>query len=168
MSSNVKVDPFLLRFGAVFFTLMGLVFLPVGLARAFAEAQTMNWPTVEGTILRSELRTSGSGKRKSTHWDYSYRFTVNGRHYEGASRTRGCGYSGPALVWNESGHEDYPRGTTVTVRYNESDPKNSYFGPGPDWTNYVLPVGGGLVFAGLGLLSWRRANTLSRRTQTLS
>ncbi len=159
---NTKGLRAVLRFGSVFFALMGLVILPVLLSRAIAQATAMTWPTTEGVMTRSDLRTSGRGKNRQSYWDYAYVYTVDDRQYEGKSRSPGNGYSGPAMAWKEKGHELYPAGTQIAVRYNESDPGKSYFGPGPDWTNYALPLGGGFLLIGLGLLSWRRASTLAR------
>ena len=156
-----------MRIAAVFFVLCGLVVGTVFLIKATREAAAMDWPTAEGTIVSSTYLVSGTGPRQKAEWDYTYSFTVDGKTYRGGSDVFGTGYSGPAKLNqnDKSTYEQYPPGTAITVHYNETDPSRSLFGPGPSLMNYAIPLMGGLLLVGVGVVTWRIAGGMAREAK---
>ena len=157
-----------MRIAAVFFVLAGLVVGTVFVIEATRERAAMNWPTADGTVVSSTYFVSGSGPRQKAEWEYSYSFVVDGKTYRGGSDVFGTGYSGPAKLNqnDKSAYEAYPAGTAITVYYDASDPNRSLFGPGPSWMNFALPLGGGLLLLGIGVITWRIAGGMAREAKT--
>lgn len=166
---NTARNRFSIRIAAVFFIACGLIVALVFLLQANRESRAMSWPTVEGIVSSSTYFVSGVGPKEKADWKYTYSYTVGGKTYRGGSDVYRTGYSGPAkLNQNEkSTYESYPPGTSITVRYDESDPSRSYFGPGPSWANYAMPIGGGVLLIGLGVFTWRKARAMAREAKGL-
>ena len=122
---------------------------------ANAKAST-NWPTVEGVVTQSEVRTSkdsDSGTMYSAHVQYEY--TVFGQLY----RSSKVSFSPNAKASWSSGAEaivnKYPLRSGVTVRYNEVEPNTAVLEPGATWGSYTWHfVGYGLGVIGLLICGW--------------
>jgi len=122
----------------------GLLFIVFGYFLSFNYAasrievaeNSINWPSVEGKILSSEVssrkgsgtkRSRGSGKTYSPDVVYSY--TVEGKSYQNSDID--AGDIGPG-GWSTSNHsrvqeivDKYPEGSKLSVYYNPSSPKVS-------------------------------------------
>ncbi|MFI4855030.1 MAG: DUF3592 domain-containing protein [Phycisphaerales bacterium JB065] len=161
-AKNTRGNRAAMRIIAILMVVIALVGMPNLIAKAMNESKASDWPTSEGRITYSSLTTTGVGKRKRSNWDYGYQFTLNGMTFHGGSRIEGTGYTGSAIESKEDLYKQYPEGTTITVRYKESDPTKSHFGPGPDWTNYAIPIAMGVALPLIAIFLWRKAARLKR------
>lgn len=132
----------LLAFGVVMF-LASLGTEAYTLARFIKEIETQSWPTVQGTVLGSELAASTGPS--SHEANVLYEFQVDGRRYQSLSvRVRGTrGRNRSELL---AVVERYPAGSPCTVHYKPGAPETSYLEVGVDWVSYVIIVSP-LIFA---------------------
>jgi hypothetical protein len=133
-------------------------------------AQTAQWPSVTGRIIKSQVATGAVKNGRtliiSDHADTIYTFTVNGKSYRGESRR-----VVPMLHFNTEGSPEevvakYAVGKSVTVYYDPNNPADALLTPVPDESartlisslGLIAPVlgGVGLLIAGIaGLQLWR-------------
>lgn len=110
------------------------------MVRIFFQALAVaSWPTVEGIVLRSEVKDQFVGIHTQYEADILYRYTVNGQAFESASvRTRGTAtrYKGDA----EKAVNRFPTGSVVRVYYDPKNPAESYLEAGADPINCLLIV----------------------------
>lgn len=159
MASRNRIAPilFLLLFMAV-----GLVPLVMGIREVQRARESLSWPTVEGRIVRSgvrsEQRTSrddNGNQRTTTYYyaDLSYDYAVDGRPLTGTRLTLSEGQSGSEADAKTTA-ERYPVDATVDVAYDPNAPDQSVLEPGK-WggATFLLIFGG--VFVGVpGLMLW--------------
>lgn len=109
-----------------------------------------HWPTVEGRVLSSQVKSEG-GKKGGTVYsaDINYAYTVNSGSFTsrrvrfGSIDTGSRAY--PALLV-----EKYPADSSVTVHYSASDPSIAVLEPGMQ-SSSLLVAGIGLLFGGVGV-----------------
>ena len=106
--------------------------------KTFVDALAVkSWPTTEGTVLRSELKSSVAPRNYTAHIDYE--FEVDGRNYKSSSvRTRGTSNKYKSDVMAVLDH--FPAGSPCTVFYKEGSPEVSYLEAGVGIVNYVIIV----------------------------
>jgi hypothetical protein len=117
-------------------------------------AQTAQWPSVTGRIVKSEVATAavknGRALIISDHADTVYSFTVNGTSYRGE-----CRRVVPMLHFNTEGSPEevvarYPVGKSVTVYYDPNNPADALLTPVPDQSARTLISSLGLIAPALG------------------
>ena len=121
---------------AAAFGLFGSVALVGGLYRISKTQDAQDWPTVQGTIVKSEVRqgsrSSKSGSGGSSFKTYyaaeiRYRYVVAGQMFESEmttplSQTR----EHEQRFGAESDAARYPAGAAVTVHHHPTDPSDAY------------------------------------------
>jgi hypothetical protein len=141
------------------FLLVGLVVLGWGLRNLTKAAQSDDWPTAEGQIVSSEVRTSrnsSSGKNGSSgpsyRADISYRYSVNGASYTGDRVAYGDYGSGNPSHAREI-VDRYPAGRDVKVYHDPEKPAECVLEPGTKPQAFILPtVGAVFALVGFGML----------------
>lgn len=101
------------------FLILGLLAAADTAGEVRAGLAARNWPAVEGEVTLSRRHQGRTRLR-----DFEYRYTVDGRDYTSwrAAFVR-VPYVNPL-------HEAYPSGSTVTVRYDPTDPARAVIEPG--------------------------------------
>jgi hypothetical protein len=153
--------------GAV--VLVGAAAIYLGLANARVARASVDWPAVDGEIVRSGIQeeriTTRSGPPSLTHRAVVvYTYSAGGVRYEGNRVAFGeYATSDPedaAQIVNR-----YPTGTAVRVHYRPDDPAVSVLEPGDQgrpWLYTAL----GLVFALVGaVLAFVTPKLVGRRIQ---
>lgn len=136
-------------------------------AYSFArQAQSPRYPSVMGTITRSQVRTLRGGTRqRNTYFSYDVRFAyeVEGRKYEG-DRLR---------FYSEGDFEDpgvlarhFRVNDSVPVFYRPGDPTDAILEPGVKGTDVLALMTPGFLNL-LALLCWSLAGALRRDESTV-
>jgi Protein of unknown function (DUF3592) len=121
---------------------------------------SLQWPSVEGIIERSEVTTSHSNvtstsshrKRKTTYHTYvEYAYSVNGTPHTSKVVWFGDDYSSNIRSSHTAVTERYPKGNKVKVFYDPNDPTLAVLEPGAKFSSYVIYVLG-WVLASVGAL----------------
>lgn len=157
-SAKSKGGHWLPKAVGIIFLLAGITLIFIGSRPLIKASGTADWPTVRGTIISSESKSSrvshGSGKRSgSAHGimvDYEYE--VDGKSYSsdvvafGADRFHDAKSASSVM-------QMYPEGKEVTVFYDPTDPDTSVLEAGIHKRALILP-GGGLAFLLGGLFMY--------------
>jgi len=123
-----------------------------------AAKQSADWPTVQGTVVSSEVqqerntsRSNGKSRMKTTyHAEILYDYVANGTTYSANKVSFGqVGGSSPAPARKIVNR--YPKGKNVTVYYNPEKPETAVLEPGMSAAVYFLSGFGG-IFLFFGLL----------------
>ncbi len=148
--------------GAKFFfaRIFPLIFLVVGATVAFFGIRSLlharessHWPTTQGKIVVSKIKTSqSSGKHSSTTYSagIEYTFQVDKKTYTGDSVAYGD--YGSSNRSHASGIvAQYPVGKQVTVHYMPGKPDECVLEPGVKFQAWILPIFGSVfaLFGGL-------------------
>lgn len=119
-----------------FFLLFGLVLFGNGVYIYAVRLLAEKWVRTNGIIIYSKIMRNFVGQY-SEEFGCRYRFTVNGKEYEGRRLT-----AGGAVSWSLSfpgissaqGYADaYPEGQTVTVYYDPNNPGRNALERGDKW-----------------------------------
>ena len=102
--------------------LAGLLIMVVGASRIRVDLEMRLWLQMPGEVVSSEVAGS-----RALHPDVTYRYTVDGKEYTGASDLGmpGFGNRTSRLETAEIIVRDYPPGTIITVYYNPDNPSES-------------------------------------------
>jgi len=143
--------------GLMFF--LGGFALFIGVREIVGARSSRNWPSVDGTVIRSKVRvsesrgTDSSGKSTTTYdyeADIGYRYAVgDGAALQGDRLSFG-GLTNRAIA--ERTVKKYPVGATVKVYYDPGKPEQSVLEPGYSGGMLFMPIMGTVV-VGCGLLS---------------
>ena len=111
------------------------------------------WPSVEGTILFSEVQARRMSDGGTTYFPViSYEYTISGRTYKGGrlgTSVQGMAFRGSA----ERKIARYPKGKTVKVYHHPNNLGNSLLEPGLDLTeNFLVLLPIPLFMFGIGSL----------------
>ncbi len=121
---------------------------------------SINWASIEGKILSSEIKsktntTRSSGKRRrSTSYfaNILYEYEIKGEKYTGKKISYGD-YGSSDYDSVKTIVANYPRDKKVDVFYNTINPKEAVLEPGAPLSTYVpAAIGIIMIFAGGGLL----------------
>lgn len=135
---------------AIVFISVGLFLLYHGCRAAFIGAASSYWPTVEGRILSSMVKSEAGKKGGAVYSaDINYAYTVKGGSFT-SGRVRFGSINTGNRVFPAQLVEKYPAGSSVTVYYSASDPSVAVFEPGVQ-TAGLLVSGIGLIFGGVGV-----------------
>ncbi len=120
-----------------------------------AAKQSSDWPTVQGSVVSSEVsrsRSSGGKNRTKTTYqsDVLYDYVVNGTTYSANKVSFGEVGRGTPAPAREIVNR-YPKGKNVTVYYNPDKPETAVLEPGMSAAVYFVSGFGG-VFLFFGLL----------------
>lgn len=152
----------LVSVGAVVVGVAGLVVLALGIRNLRRAAATKAWQTTTGEVSSATVATrestlspteDGEPPKPRTLYraDVTYRYTVQGRAYEG----RRVGFDdvelsseGPA----QAVVDRYAPGTQVTVSFDPANPADAVLEPGVSKASLVVPaLGAALVAFSLGV-----------------
>ena len=109
-----------------------------------------DWPTVQGIVNFSDIRSSISDGTEMYSVDLSYAYTVQGENYTG-DRISTIATSTSSFSEVDKELSKYPEGELVTVYYNSEAPSISMLEPGAGFFTYVITYGP-LLFCLVGLL----------------
>ena len=129
------------------FILVGGLVAYIGIRDLLFARASLDWLTTEGKIISSSVERKIDRDRDSSTYqaEIQYEFAVNG-----------VTYSGTRVAFGEHGSNNsthakdivfrYPKGSSVTVYYSESDPDTCLLEPGVQAQVWFLPVSGLIVF----------------------
>lgn len=152
---------------AAIFVLVGGFFAVQGTLEWIRAADSTSWPTVDGTVTRSEVTSHRSTSKGRTRTSYGARiefdYTVEGTTHHGTRRTY------RVVASSESAAKEavaaYPVGRTVVVSVDPSDPGRAVLEPGWDWSN-AIPIGVGLfAIAFVSFVHWLVVRQLRKAVQ---
>ena len=133
----------------------GIVALIFGIRNISLAAVSKSWPGVPGVVEESSVEInppSPSGPRqaqdaKTTYGArIRYRFTVDGRNYQGDRIGLGD-YSASYKGRVDEVVARYPKEGTVTVYYKPGNPAECLLEPGVQFQSWLLPVVGCVLLA---------------------
>lgn len=101
------------------------------------QAQTASWPSVQGTIIRSEVEAKRSNKSTTYGADLAYSYTVDGQRYEG-NQERTTVWRAGDRGFAEERVARYPVGATLPVYYQPGQPTEAVLQPGMDSSELFL------------------------------
>ncbi len=138
--------------GIIFALVGGAVFFFFALPPLQYSATSKSWPSVTGTITRSEVKI---WKRDSnTHYepDIAYSYTVEGKKYTSSKITVGDGALDNNVSKAKRLQAEYPAGKEVEVYYDPDLPESAVLQPGTKSGDLML-AGISALFFFIGLLS---------------
>jgi len=109
-----------------------------------------DWPTVQGMVSFSDIRSSISDGDEMYSVDVEYNYTVQAENYSG-NRITAVTSSASSLSAVENDLSKYPEGEIVRVYYNPEAPGISMLEPGAGFFTYVITYGP-LLFCLVGLI----------------
>lgn len=151
------------------FVLVGIFFTVQGVLEWDRAAKSASWPTVQGTVTRSEVTTHRSTHkgRSSTsyHAHIEFDYEVDGKALHGNRRTYKVMASSQSAA-NEA-VAAYPTGSSVTVSYDPKDPERAVLEPGWDWSN-AIPIAVGLfAIAFVSFIRWLVVRNVQKAVQRM-
>jgi len=148
---------------------LGLAGFGYGLWACQKEAEVLNWPSVQGTIVTSRVEHSGpvGSKHRRTFALIEYEYKVGGKDFSSnivnasdiGSQQGSSGVRTSDSLGAVETVRSYPRGNRVTVHYNPANPSEAVLEvQKPLWVE--LALWGGLPLALIGVLAffWLRKN----------
>jgi hypothetical protein len=140
-----------------FFLLLAASWFVVGII-GFTKAVTSgNWPTVQGTVVSSQV-VRPTGKSTKYIAEVTFTYTVDNKEYTSkklkATSARGTSSWAKEVVAN------YPAGKEVLVHYRPGKPQVALIEPGLQKDNFMMTIIPILVFA---LIFWAFLNQLKQK-----
>jgi hypothetical protein len=123
------------------FILFGAIMLLMGIKTLFKMIASLYWPKAKGTVLESEVGTSGKFYSPTIR----YEFTVNRKKYESYNYDLAKLESGDPLP-SQRAVKRYPAGKEVVVHYNPKNPEDCALEPGIRLGGLLLFFAGGAAF----------------------
>lgn len=155
----MSIQTVLYRFLApLLFLVGGVAALAFGVRDLLAIRAASRWPSAEGVVesseVRTEIRETRRDNRTRRYREYSaavvYRFTVDGVSIRG-QRVRFGGFVSDTPEAAERDVASYPAGSAVVVFYDPENPEDSVLERGVSAGAWILP-GLGLAFLLAGLV----------------
>jgi hypothetical protein len=153
---------------AIVFISAGLFFLYFGGRTTFNGVASSYWPTVEGRMLSSTVK-SEVGKKGGLVYraEVNYAYTVNGGSFTSGRIRFGRINTGNPILPTQL-VEKYPAGSSVTVYYSDSDPSVAVLEPGIQSAGLIV-LGIGVLFVGVGVAAiFLPANRYERRRRRMT
>lgn len=161
---SVQALKTLSRFGLGLGALGGLLSV-FGLYFLFIANESLSWPSVEGSVVQTEVRRDtrskgSSGATLNTYVEYyvsvNYTYDVEGNPYFASRYSLGQGDRVSRRYKERSDAEAeaasrFPEGTTVTVHYDPKQPTEAVLAPGWNWGTFA-PLLIGIFLGGSGWL----------------
>lgn len=124
----------------LFASLVGLAVTILGVVQFKKALETKHWPSVEGTIITSEM--SGGTKVAPI---VRYLYYVDDQEYS-FDQVNPLKLGRGQKKYAQRVLDKYPMDAKVTVYYNPSDPKSAVLEPGTIAGNYWIPLIGLIIF----------------------
>jgi uncharacterized protein DUF3592 len=130
---------------------VGAFFLMIGVMELIGGLASRRWDAVSGEIIESRFTLA---RWQRVHWEVEirYRYTVEGRTYEGDRFCFGTGMAFSSRRAAEHAVTMYPKGRIVTLFVSPSDRSRAVIEPGVGWRAAMPFLSGGLLVA-LGIAS---------------
>jgi len=144
----------------LFFLILGLIFIALILQGSFKSAESENWPSIEGTILSSEISTRNELNSDTHTRDYyymskvSYNYTLDGAVYT-STMISVINNNKEYVIESEAQAiiDNYPIGKKVKVYYNPDNPSEAFLEPGmKDSGSVICGTVGSVIFVIFGAL----------------
>ncbi|MFH2044887.1 MAG: DUF3592 domain-containing protein [Pseudomonadota bacterium] len=143
--------------------LVGIAFISYGIGEISKAKESVNWPTVSGTVITSKTEerksTEGSGSSKKTRTYYvaiiQYEYQVEGTSYTSNRVSFGGQKRGSARTLVNK----YPEGKSVKVYYDPDDPEIAALEPGMEGGSYFLPIFGAIIILFGCLIAFKSPKT---------
>ncbi|NTX07360.1 DUF3592 domain-containing protein [Myxococcus sp. CA040A] len=104
------------------------------------QAQVASWPSVQGTITRSEVAMVHTSKGSRRELKLAYTYSVDGQPYEGGKHRFTAGSSG-VRRYAEEQVARYPLGASVPVYYRPGQPSEAVLQAGMDSSELFMLMG---------------------------
>ncbi len=136
------------------FLVLGVVIFRGGLRILHRSQASINWPTVQGEVIRSEVR----GDRDRNHedslpWaDIQVRYVVHGQSYE-SNQERFEEGTNMNIQTVRVLVNRYPVGQPATVYYNPDNPQEALLDPGVRGSSYTLLLISMFVFGVIPIIA---------------
>lgn len=137
-------------FGPVVMIIGFLVAYFVGVPMVREAKASTNWPTVEGVVSVSKVKSQRRDNKTMYSHHIEYKYEVAGQPFEGDRVWVGATGSSSMRSFADKAVARYPVGKQVEVYYNPEEPGSCVLEPGATWTSY-LPVGIGGLFCLIGM-----------------
>ena len=137
------------------FTLIGVILLVVAIVSRKKAQKAKSWPTAQGTVISSEVRThqdiSSDDGHSSTSYEplVKYSYTVNNISYTGSRIGYGANMFDRNTAQNMANR--YMAGSTLPVYYNPIDPHDSVLDTTAGGSKIFMIIG--IIFTALGLMA---------------
>ncbi len=130
-------------------------------------AVLQSWPTTQATVASSEITQHEDRDDHSTTYGVKivFRFQVEGK---GITATSTAGYTTSMHSVMQGIADKFSPGTNHPIRFNPAAPGEVYFNAGWNFGFFGIPLfltGMGLVFAGVGVVMFRRRAKASPYSQ---
>jgi hypothetical protein len=138
------------------FMIAGGTFCLWGHWEGFQAQRSASWPSVDGTVVSSMVRSksSGSGTNRGTTYEAEvrYQYQVDGAAYENDVQRFGQ----ISMGWKSGAQADVRRHSRGpdTVYYDSAKPATSVLEPGLHWALCLKPAVGSLFFT-VGVVMFR-------------
>lgn len=155
-ATNVPVDlikRYIRRF-FMLFIVVGLGLMVVGATPVIETMSAADWPSTQGMIVSSDIRSRTTKGRTVRTLKVVYRYSVKGVGYKGERIRFGADIT-PGRSSSRAVAEKYWEGKTVEVFYDPADPTQSVLERALDAEMFVMP-GLGLLFFLLGAVVTRK------------
>ena len=153
---------------------MGLLAFVTGIRELIDANASSNWPAVERTITRAEIKVTEQTRTKSTKREYSYEAEIEYEFSINKSPVKGDRIKYGEVTNKEIAErmvKKYPVGKQVKIYYDPSNPKKSVLEPGYSMGLLFLPLMGlvAMVAAILcGVAIWIFGTGISKEIQATS
>jgi len=129
---------------------VGALFFMIGVMELIGGLASRDWDAVSGEIIESRF-TLTRWQRVNWEVEIRYRYTIEGRTYEGDRFCFGTGMTVYSLRAAERAVTTYPKGRIVTLFVSPSDRSRAVIEPGVGWRVAMPFLAGGLLIAlGIG------------------
>ncbi|MEP3479596.1 MAG: DUF3592 domain-containing protein [Fuerstiella sp.] len=140
--------------GIVFFLIGGGLILWIGLPTLNAAKASKAWPTVDGIVIESKVRTKKSNDRKDGPTYQAvvlYDYQVEGQEYSSDRIWFGGEISTSNRSQMRNIVKEYKEGEATTVYFDPQNPEEAVLQPGAFFTSYFMIIFGS-VFAAPGAI----------------
>lgn len=138
--------------GIIFAIAGGGIFFLFALPPLQYSAASRSWPTVPGTITRSEVKVLRSDGNTHYNTDIAYSYSVGGKEYSSSGITIGDSPLDNNVTKAKRLQSEYSVGKDVTVFYDPELPESAVLQPGSKAGDYML-AGIAMIFILVGLIS---------------
>ena len=151
------------------FLLAGVIGVGVSTYALIQSSRAIDWPSVEGKIIKSELQTisaSGPGPRSDRLLlNIRYEYRIDGRLYLGSRVNFGSNTGFRWALRNQLAK--YRSGSTHLVHYDPADPATATLETGPSWFLLLMALIASVsAVGGFYSLRWARAHHGNPDSQT--
>lgn len=144
MISTLAITPSVAEFVAGVYTVLGGLFLIIGVMDLIHGVASRSWDTVTGEII--DARSVRWGWRWRWWVDIRYRYTIEGLTFEGDR----LGFWRRQRFWSSEDAEQivskYPKGQRVTLWVSPKNRAQAVIEPGLGWRIYMPLLLGALLF----------------------